>query len=367
MTRAQRENFTPTDPTEFVADTIASGWDTATTWLSQVPGEAVDFISDSPEFAADAVSSAIDEIRDVYDSATQTFNLITNVIETPCEDKWNVIIETALPAAGSSLWLLLTPNPGEMLEEYLSPKGSRKAGRGGKDTRNKYRRKGKSGKIRRRWPALPHVDSLIADRLPGAQAIQGRDIGFGQRFLFTGIDLADRVLWYFLVLDVAENFFTKWSSGIMESRFCSRSFDYLIAGDLAGVPFDIIGAGFDHQENWSYSAFKGAIHAFEPAINFQTNITGNCNFSARVTWPEPVKSVFTEVQVTVLRFRNSDLIDSISFPVDVQEGDTSVDVGGSVPLEEHNQVTFSFGGFNTDPEPDFLASGSLLAFGEPTP
>lgn len=363
MTRKQRQNFNPINPTQILVDTITKDWDSASERINQIPGEAVDMINRTGNFLFDAVTNTVDEMRDVYDASNQTYNLITDIIETPCEDKWNVIIETAIPAAGSSLWLLLTPNPGEMLEEYLSPKGSRKGGRGGRDTKNKYRQKGKSGKIRRRWPALPHVDSLIADRLPGAQAVQGRNIGAGQRFLFEGIDLADRALWYFLLMDVAENFFVKWNSGIMESRFCTRQFDYLATANLIeAVPFDSLN-NFNSQENWEYSADKGVLHLIQPVVRWITNVTGQFNVAGQIVWEDPVEIVTSDPFFAIRAWDGDDLLFSQIFELDIQEGQTSIDFGGSIDFEGATEIDVAFGNVNTFPDPTLFTAGQIMAFG----
>lgn len=220
-------------------------------------------------FAVDSVEFVFDELRNTYQSGAMAYNQVTKVIETPCEDKWDVLLETALPAAGSALWLLLVPRPQEMLENYLSPKNMRGAGRGAADAKEARRRKGASGRIRRRWPRIPNPDRLIADRLPGAQAVQGRDVGAGQRWLFQGIDIADRVLWHFLVLDVTQEFFTKWSSGIMESRFCSKPLELIVIAQ-ASTQDPFVNWTTFHESVWNASTVKG----IEPPGDFYGEYAG---------------------------------------------------------------------------------------------
>lgn len=148
-------------------------------------------------------------------------NRIDGVIENACGVSWWARIKLAVPAAGSSLWMLIVPQPDEILEEYLDPKNSRKAPRTGNRDDRKRRKVGRFGKARRTFSDALNVDSLIADRLPGVEWFNSRRIGQLEHMFWTGLNASERVLWYWLVVDAAENFAYEWHSGIMESRFCT--------------------------------------------------------------------------------------------------------------------------------------------------
>lgn len=161
-------------------------------------------------------------------------NYIVRVIESPCEDKWRVLVETALPAAGDSMFMLITPQPDEMLEEYLEPKGRRGASR--RKPRHGPRWRNTRSGTRRGWarPRIPYFDGWAAQRLPGRDYFRGRDVGRGEKWFWKGINVADKLLWWWLLIDATDNFVTEWHSGLMHSRFCRRAWDILAACNWSG-------------------------------------------------------------------------------------------------------------------------------------
>lgn len=183
------------------------------------------------DVSEDAARFVWDKVQDAYGMGYQLFNQVTRVVGTPCEDKWSVLVETALPAAGQALWLIIVPSPDEILEEYLQPYSTKRGRRGRRDDDSKDRRKSRSGRRRRFWPRIPDVDGMVANNLPGVDASRGRDAGFGQRWVFAGIDLADRVSWYFLLMDVTSTFTTLWTTGLMQARFCEEKWDAVLIAE----------------------------------------------------------------------------------------------------------------------------------------
>lgn len=150
-------------------------------------------------------------------------NTIKTLVESTCGDKWHVLAETAIPAAGEALYLLIIPSPQEVLENYLQPRPER--------SDPKKRRSGHGRRRITQWGharwwqrmSFPDVDHIIANRLPGAEAFKGRKAGAAERWFWRGIDILDRVGWYWLLLDVGATFVEHWSSGIIESRFCEAN------------------------------------------------------------------------------------------------------------------------------------------------
>lgn len=238
MTIADRANFGPTSHQQEAVQKFDRAWQQA---QEQAKGAAwgafgaahypfqdpKGFAKAIGDFAEEAIQSAADEIRDTYGAAKQWWNEITSMTHTPCEDKWTVIIETALPAAGDAMYLLLTPSPEEILENYLQPYPSKTSRRGAKGDRANKRKPSRSGKVRRSWPSVPDVDSWAAAIIPGAEMVKGRKAGAPTRWAFDAIDRLDRVLWWFLIIDVTKTFFNVWSSGMREARFCSEPHTHL--------------------------------------------------------------------------------------------------------------------------------------------
>lgn len=173
------------------------------------------------QFRQDLAEDAWQYMRDYWGDATQWWNAVNYIWDTPCEDEWLVLLKTGLPAVGNTLLLLIIPNPQEILEEYLTPAKEKAGRRETRDSDPTDRRRSPSGRKRRRWSVIPDVDGMIANRVPAREAVSGRRAGSLQRWLFTGIDIADRVAWYFMLADVSQSLMVNWTSNIMEARFCS--------------------------------------------------------------------------------------------------------------------------------------------------
>ena len=233
MTIADRANFGPTSHQQEAVQKFDRAWQQAQEQAKSAAWDAFGaahypfqdpkgFAKAVGDFAEEAIQAAADDIRETYGAAKQWWNEITNITHTPCEDKWTVIIETALPAAGDAMYLLLTPSPEEILENYLQPYPSKTSRRGAKGDRANKRKRSRSGKVRRSWPSVPDVDSWAAAIIPGAEMVKGRKAGAPTRWAFDAIDRLDRILWWFLIIDVTKTFFNVWSSGMREARFCSQ-------------------------------------------------------------------------------------------------------------------------------------------------
>lgn len=202
----------------------------------------------------------------------QQLNTIKELVESTCEDKWHLLITLAAPAAGEALLLVLIPSPQEILENYLQPRGRR----GTKKRANA----GTGQRQKTRWGALrwwqkitfPDVDQIVANNLPGRDVFEGRKTGNAESAFWLGIDVLDRIGWYWLLLDVGRTFISEWSSGIVESRFCTTPLNAIWLAQVSGRPtsvqqalwggeiqptvsankgWDIIGAGEIERENTS--------------------------------------------------------------------------------------------------------------------
>jgi len=162
--------------------------------------------------------------------------IIKRAIFQPCSDKFSLLIETALPALGTAMWLLFTPSPGEILEEYLHPKlgrrGARFAALGGI-----RRLTAKANRYHRIFPGgIPDVDEAIANRLPGRAIFAGRQAGTLERWFWTGIDVKDKIGWWFLVYEVSNLGSLLWVSNILGAIRCHGVNAVAGAWDKKGCP-----------------------------------------------------------------------------------------------------------------------------------
>lgn len=299
MATPRRRAYVAKNPAAVAAQQIDQTWDNASNaaWTGvesaidlagytvQHPVQQLEAMGD---FGLDAARIAWDTAQDAYGVGYVLYNQITRVISTPCADKWDVLIETALPAAGNALWLLLVPSPDEILENYLQPYPTKKGRRGGRDDEKKRRRRSRSGKIRRAAALIPDVDDLIANSLPGRQAVAGRNVGFGQRWLFTGIQVTDRVLWWWLVADVLDTFATEWTSGLREARFCSEAWQAVLLAErgYCDVNIDTWDCGpltVDTQANVEFTQIGWQIKNTD---GFRVNATSG-EATVQTTWQIP--------------------------------------------------------------------------------
>lgn len=235
-------------------------------------------------------------------------NTVGRLIESTCNDKWSVLLETAVPAAGSSLWMILTPSPEEIVENYLQPIPTRSTPKGRPRDTGRVRR-GRTG--RRRWwrpPRFPDLDQMIAQHIPGRDMFAGRKATNAERFFWFGVDVLDRISWYWLLIAAAENFVYEWSSGIIRSDYCSSPFDAELGGysenQSSAASYQLWGTAGDlvqeHNEGWIIidggTAERGK---FSGAVTGTVNVTVSgtvkvpdepidCRAQLRLTWRSPI-------------------------------------------------------------------------------
>ena len=164
-------------------------------------------------------------LEDLQDETTgtlvNTYNAIVDIWEINCQGSWILYVKTGLTASGAALYLLLTPTFEEVLENYLEPKPGRLGGRRGRPDDRKRRRTA-TGRTRVYYkPGIPDIDTEVASWLPGADLLSGRAVGPGEYLFWTTLNVVDRVLWQFLLIEATETFFTRWVSGMMQSGECT--------------------------------------------------------------------------------------------------------------------------------------------------
>jgi len=340
VTAQARWAFVASDPIGAAAQAADAAWQNASAAAYQGLQEAREIgqyaiaepraaLFDAAEFVEQNAIQAWQDVRNIHAPARMVWNQITGIWQTPCEDSWTVLIETALPAFGSAMWLLLQPSPDEVLEEYLQPKaapGAKRGPRGKQDTR---RRTGTRGGRKRRWPSIPDPDSLIAGTLPFSAAIQGRDVGNGERWLFEGIQRLDRIRWHFLLLDAASTFFYHWSSGLMEARFCSEQWDVIYSASVSfidsnNVTYRVSGTApiIKANKNTLVSSVDFVLFRLGGALNDPPIVAeGIANFARPFTLKEsPVDTAITPVLVCS---QDGTVIDELPGPtVPISAGDT---------------------------------------------
>lgn len=136
-------------------------------------------------------------------------NAVTKFIQNPCFAPWTVYFETAFPALGKAILALLDFGLGDVVRGALRPRGLRS---------HKHLKRGRSGKGRGK--GLPELGNLLGANLPGSRAARGRQTTQGVKNLWIVDGVLQRLLWWWLVIDITNDFFFNWSSAIMASEFC---------------------------------------------------------------------------------------------------------------------------------------------------
>ena len=152
-----------------------------------------------------------------------SLNYIYKLYSAPCNDKWSLMVETGLPALWKELIVLLTPDPTEILQEYLHPKLGRRGPRFPLLRTRRGEMPGTNRKYRVFGGGFPDVDEAIAHKLPGRDFFAGRTAGRLERWIWTGIDIADLVGFYWLLLGVTEDGLITWASNILHSTHCQAN------------------------------------------------------------------------------------------------------------------------------------------------
>ncbi len=140
-------------------------------------------------------------------------NYIAHFFEDPCHAPWTVYVELAAEAAGELALAFIEPTPADVLRFYVKPRGARSAGRfggyiGGEETEEGIQ-------------LLPDINEVVGTRLPFSEWI-GESLVHDKLAFFWALDgILERLLWYYLLAEMAEDFLFNWTTLINRSEYCS--------------------------------------------------------------------------------------------------------------------------------------------------
>lgn len=155
-----------------------------------------------------------------FGSFRHSWQAIVDIWEVDCGGQWLLYVKTAVAAAGKALILVITPSMEEVLENYLEPKDGRRMGRRGQRNDRSTGVDERGRPITKHRRGIPDVDEAIAAMLPGAEWMKSREMYPGEHLFWKHINAADRILWWYLLVQVGEEFVTEWQSGLMQSGEC---------------------------------------------------------------------------------------------------------------------------------------------------
>lgn len=153
----------------------------------------------------------------------EQINYIKKFVSNPCDAPWIVYIELFFPALGIALLHILTFGMDDILRGWIRPKGVKGPW---------HRRKGRKGKARFR--GIPEIGEAIGSRLPGAEQARGRKVSQGVKHMWAVDGVLQRILWYWLLVDVVVEGFYQWTSMINKTEFCKASFGNALSAHGGG-------------------------------------------------------------------------------------------------------------------------------------
>lgn len=142
-------------------------------------------------------------------------NTVVKFTQNPCNAPWTVYFESALISAGKQIIVLLSFGLDDIIRGYFRPRGVYQA------RRSPFGRRGKSRP--RRGSIVPEIGEMIGKRLPGAERARGRSVTQGVKNIWIIDGVLQRLLWYWLVVDVTVDFFYTWATLVQESSFCQTA------------------------------------------------------------------------------------------------------------------------------------------------
>ena len=138
-------------------------------------------------------------------------NYVVESFNNPCEAPWAVYVETALPAALDALIAVVCFDIGDVLRFVFRPATTRSSRHIGRKKKGQHGRKPKG------------IRAKLAAKLPAFERLQQRKLSQGVRTLWVIDGIGQRLLWWWLVADVASGFLYNWTSMVYKSEACQMA------------------------------------------------------------------------------------------------------------------------------------------------
>lgn len=130
----------------------------------------------------------------------------------PCGAGWTIYVETAIRASPVIFWALVDFDMVQVVRAFAKP------------SRQMQRRRGKR-RIGRVSKLLGFGDlgNEAGKRIPGAKQLRGRFVSNGVQHLWHVDEFFQRVLFYYMIADVAFEFGYKWTSLLYDTGACRET------------------------------------------------------------------------------------------------------------------------------------------------
>lgn len=138
-------------------------------------------------------------------------NYVVEMWNNPCNAPWVLYVETALPAALDAIIAVACFDIGDVLRFVFRPANLRSG---------RHSRGGKKGKHARKPKG---IRARLANKLPAFQALQQRKVTQGVKNLWIIDGIGQRLLWWWLVADIATMALYNWTSMIYKTERCQMA------------------------------------------------------------------------------------------------------------------------------------------------
>jgi len=195
-------------------------------------------------------------------------NYVVDFVLDPCHAPILVYVELAAVPFGDLVLAWLTFGWDDIARGYFRPT---KALRGGRSFRRGKRPKG-WGRIPGAFRKIPGIGDDVGNwfgkKIPGHKELAGRSVSQGQKFFWIVDGLIQRLLLYWLIVDILSDFFYEWATLIDASEFCQERVDGSFYHDGLGIAisphsgWDSTGAPIEHWEEGPITYFVTGGFAF---------------------------------------------------------------------------------------------------------
>lgn len=138
-------------------------------------------------------------------------NYVVDSWNNPCNAPWAVYVETALPAVLDAVIAVVCFDILDVIRFIFRPVNSRSGRHGGRGKKGKHGRKPKG------------IAQKIAAKLPPFARLQQRKVSQGVRTLWVIDGIGQRLLWWWLVVDIATAAAYNFTSILYKTEFCQMA------------------------------------------------------------------------------------------------------------------------------------------------
>jgi hypothetical protein len=228
-------------------------------------------------------------------------NNIRFLIQNPCAANPYIYLQTLVPVAGELALSWMSFGLSDILIGYTHPKPRRGWRRSSKEEEDRRHTSRDGEKRRLRGKSFPELGNEIGKKLPGSNWLRSRQLNQNAFWFWVPVDFAERGLFHFMVVDLARQGISNWSSDIYKHAceyhgpppgpqgwYAAYTYSTLKAVPLTGNPN--FQTGFQWSSNISDSPFWNSCHTKDHRnyggwVSFYFSF-GSMNYSGtlRGTW-----------------------------------------------------------------------------------